>query len=422
MKPAAPFLYAPAAADISKPPERLRDSVLYILDRIYVRRAYWAEHSDPDYVPLHAATLRKVIPKYQEATAWMEQAGWITINPHYQPGKHSRGYKWLWPYDPVTLIPCPDSLALKIRKQKQQKTGKTKPVHQYLAHWWARLRIDYPEAEKHIRAMKDEEQNKGIYLATARLILNGQCELEPCQYGRLHSPLTRLPKCLRPYLYLEGMEGVPLIGVDVANCQPLLLCALLREKYPECFKDANPYTDPHPTLYDAHFAESPGKTGSFSSKNCGVSPNDEALLMFDRLCQEGTLYDTLLRYTTYRSRDELKERFFSQVLYGKRNGKRKEEGEGQLRMLFRTMFPPVFAFIDNAKRKNYRHLSHRIQKKESRLMIGKVCGRLMQECPHVPALTIHDCILTTPPHLETVKTLIGEAFAALGVKAALRNV
>lgn len=47
--------------------------------------------------------------------------------------------------------------------------------------------------------------------------------------GRLYSPLTNLPKDLRPFVRVRGVDG-PLCGVDAVNCHPFILSALYAEE------------------------------------------------------------------------------------------------------------------------------------------------------------------------------------------------
>ena len=47
------------------------------------------------------------------------------------------------------------------------------------------------------------------------------------------------------------------------------------------------------------------------------------------------------------------------------------------------------------------------------------CSRLAVEHPEVPAVIVHDSILTKPGHVGLVRRLIAEQFAGLGVAPAL---
>ena len=80
----------------------------------------------------------------------------------------------------------------------------------------------------------------------------------------------------------------------------------------------------------------------------------------------------------------------------------------QLEDDFTKHFPNVYQFIRQYKKKDYRHLSHALQKAESSFVIHRVCQRLMNQYPEMPILTVHDAILTPEPEL-VYKVIITEA-------------
>jgi hypothetical protein len=54
-------------------------------------------------------------------------------------------------------------------------------------------------------------------------------------------------------------------------------------------------------------------------------------------------------------------------------------------------------------------------------MIRGVCGRLMVEHPGVPAITVHDSIMTTAQNVGIIRALIGDEFARFGVVPTIRS-
>jgi hypothetical protein len=52
---------------------------------------------------------------------------------------------------------------------------------------------------------------------------------------------------------------------------------------------------------------------------------------------------------------------------------------------------------------------------EANVIINIVCRRLMNEFPDAPVVTIHDCLLTTPPHVDTIQRVMREEFDRLGL-------
>jgi hypothetical protein len=105
---------------------------------------------------------------------------------------------------------------------------------------------------------------------------------------------------------------------------------------------------------------------------------------------------------------------FSDVFYGR------TRAVTPLTDLFRTEFPTVFDFICEQKSSGYQELARNMQRAEANLMIDTVCLRLMKHHPEIPVVTIHDSILTTAEHLPTVKRIITEEFARMGLKPTLK--
>ena len=116
-----------------------------------------------------------------------------------------------------------------------------------------------------------------------------------------------------------------------------------------------------------------------------------------------------------------KKQEFFRVLYGT-NGPDKDGNynPSRLQPVLVEHFPTVWGFIRDWKRKHgYRDLACEMQRQESRLMIDRVCGRLMMEHPGCPVITIHDAIMTTAEWVETVRRIILEEFATIGLRPAL---
>ena len=148
------------------------------------------------------------------------------------------------------------------------------------------------------------------------------------------------------------------------------------------------------------------------------------------LVESGTLYQFLQEHAgyTHLDRNDFKHEKFFLFLYGSPRASKK---------LYRTMqtfFPTVVDYVDQAKtegqlveqrtKKNgevydydrsHAMLPRKIQRMESDFVIKTACGRLMRKHPHVFIATIHDSIMTTPEHVETVCDVMMEEFEKLGV-------
>jgi hypothetical protein len=251
-----------------------------------------------------------------------------------------------------------------------------------------------------------------------------------CRYGRIHTVVTRLHRKLRPFLHVDGE---PVVNIDIANSQPLMV-ALLLTQYRRAggrFFNMHTFGTDAETLYlplspaepnaFAHAGSNSTQKNTHRIGGCvgwgGVPAglaSDEALYV--RLCEGGELYEYLrqaagLQHVQQRA---FKKRCFHDVFYGRNSV------YTALTAAFEREFPNVWAVIRAAKRKDHAHLARMMQTYESSLMINRVCRRLMDEYPDIPVITLHDSILTTAAHVETVQRMIQAEFADVGLSPKLK--
>jgi hypothetical protein len=134
---------------------------------------------------------------------------------------------------------------------------------------------------------------------------------------------------------------------------------------------------------------------------------------FVRICEAGKLYETLMERMEFPARSWAKYEFF-EILFGHNHSR------SQMKADFTEDFPNVAEVVRVHKRKDYASLSRLMQNIESNFVINTVCRRLMKEHPDTPVLTIHDCILTTPPHVDAITGVMREEFARLGLSPTLK--
>jgi hypothetical protein len=140
-------------------------------------------------------------------------------------------------------------------------------------------------------------------------------------------------------------------------------------------------------------------------KSCLADKPD--LKMYLKQCEQGEFYDSLMSPSEDRGR--FKQHFFADVLFGRDND------PSELRDRFSEQYPTVAAMLADLKQKDYRRPSWLMQTRESTLFIGRVCRRLMAECPNIPLATIHDSFLTTEEHAGYVEAVAMDEFGRLGV-------
>ncbi len=177
---------------------------------------------------------------------------------------------------------------------------------------------------------------------------------------RVDTNLTNLTSDLRQFL---RHEAGPLVNLDIANSQPLLLAGLIQR----------------------HYA---GK------------PLPEDVESYILLCQCGHLYEEMMHQLQIpaEQRKDFKQSMFAEVFYGKNDTVTKRT------RAFEYLFPNVFAFILAKKRKNYKALPLEMQELEADLMIDRVVEQLLEA--GIWCSTIHDSIVCLEQDAERVQRVL----------------
>ena len=180
-------------------------------------------------------------------------------------------------------------------------------------------------------------------------------------YGRMHTNFTILKSFIRKNCLL--IEGDEVCELDIKNSQPLFLTKLmLDEGLPEI--------------------------------------NLDEFELFKELTISGQFYQYLIENSQLKNKQEAKDLVYK-VLFGK-NYKNKSD------LIFKGLFPTVYNFIKiyKSKAKDYRKLSHRLQKDESNLIFNKIIKNIMYIWPEVKIITVHDSIIFQRKY----KSLVEEIF------------
>lgn len=388
--------------------KRYQDGAAWLIDQIF-KGTHLANRAEEDgYVPLKAAYLRKVIPDrilMQMKQCLLDQQIIETDN-HYVVGQKSIGYRLGPQYRESSHRRCPISDPKIIERVNQLRRGdlsRLSDVHHYLFKQFEYITWDVHQMFSIIDGLADrvdlDTLQKHSFLASQRLaaeqLINHDWVPTVCQYGRYHSPLTRIVSECRSCLRIN--DQVP-VNLDIANSQPLFLGLLLLEKTNNPEKAPQPIAQGQygrsPIVYDEYFSPDVAK--------------------YLQLTQEGVLYDRLSR-NSHISRREFKEKLFQDVYYGH------NWIHTDLTDVFEQQFPTIYEFIRQQKKNNYKRLSWLMQKAESRFMLNGVCTRLMNDHSEIVILTIHDSIMTTPEHAHTVKIVMLDEFRKVGLQPTIRT-
>ena len=165
-------------------------------------------------------------------------------------------------------------------------------------------------------------------------------------------------------------NGKPLIGVDIANSQPAILVHVL-------------------------------------SQHVGATHDDKYLFQLGTGVHAGKFYEKLLLSPQLAglSRAEMKTQFFDSLYGSIRKTKR-----SSIFKLINQHWPEFADAILDIKKDDHAHLSHRLQRTESKIVIDRCCGWLMEHYPNMPIITVHDEIMTTREYVFLVQLELRAAF------------
>ncbi len=435
-------LYCPESFDPETLPEQhkhYRDHLVYMAHIIICRRIMDRRNrggnSQDGFVGLKALHLRSMLgrQRYQAVIKAAIEIGLVESDNHYivrrkctgyRLGPTHRGKRW-------RKVRIRNEWLIRNREtwRLKQKEKITEYVHQHLRDWLERVEIDVPDDV--YEGLKDEYQLMVDFVRDKYFFFTVD------NYGRVHTNVVNLAHRtakLRQYLRFGGKS---LVNIDIANSQPLFLGVLVRKELDSSAMLSSDGELAHTTqnsFFSIHQPSipTPTPTSPFSPydgrKDYRTGKHD--LDFYLELVQDGTLYQFLQEHAGYAhlDRNDFKHEKFFLFLYGSSRASKR---------LYRTMrqfFPTVVDHIDQAKAKgqiieprtkkngevyhfdrSHAMLPRKIQRMESDFVIKTVCGRLMREYPHVFIATIHDSILTTPEHVETVRGVMMEEFEAIGV-------
>lgn len=184
-------------------------------------------------------------------------------------------------------------------------------------------------------------------------------------YGRMHTNFTILKSFIRKNCLL--INGSKTFEVDIKNSQPSFLCKLISEDFNY--------------INDIDKAE---------------------LTFFKYLTDSGKFYQYIIDNSKISQKSDAKKLVYK-VFFGK-NYKNKHDD------IFKELFPSIYNYIIyfKNKEKNYKSLSHKLQKMESNLLYNKIIKRIVQLCPDIKIISIHDSIVFEEKYKDVVDIVFNE--------------
>jgi hypothetical protein len=195
-------------------------------------------------------------------------------------------------------------------------------------------------------------------------------------YGRRHSPITRISKGLRRLFKFNSAPNLKLYEVDIRNSQPLFLAALMLQEW----------------------------------DNSITKPLD--LLEYVEVVGTGMWYEKIQKVMGV-TRDEAKEACFG-TFYG--DIPTNPSKYNVVQTFLSQRYPTVWKFICENKSENYRKFSWKMQRTESAFMFGKIIPRVRELFPCARLLTIHDSIICDRKVKNYLCNIIHEEAKNIGIE------
>lgn len=440
--------------------KRYADHANYLQHRILVGQMLWQVDRTQKFTMLKTAYLRQIIQTrvLKPLLVEMERVGLIKRDGYYIEGGKSYGYRIGNAYANAKTIriECQSAkLGKRIKTLRRRDYKSLRQTHCHLFKWLQHLNLDPILANQLIDkqifddAILPVTEMRELNRLAVRLINDKAFDFKVCDYGRVHTNITRLLKPLRNILMIDG---VSMTTIDIANSQPLFLLMAYLNRIPTATPSIYKYSVHNndsktsstlPTTYistgDASQVQPvqpipptlhPTTRSPYTKCKCAEQTDFQGFTTtrilpadvdhFRYLCEAGRLYQYLMeRMDWTQGKSAFKSDELFRCLYGRNtvwdgNG---NYNPSRLEPIIKTEFPTIWKFIRGWKKANgYKDLARQMQREESRLMIDGVCGRLAKEHPDCPLVTVHDSIMTTSPWVETVKNIILEEFARLGIR------
>jgi hypothetical protein len=371
--------------------------VRYVVDAILRQRLGVAriasKRSKPSH--LHSRHLKAALggEGYKFALTWLIGRGLLSTDNVYKVGESARGYAitkrgWRGGIVPVEMTDVQVTRYARARARLKRDSDAARIAEgvplDYLRFHLGRLSFEAEEVARYFEEMPpaetwQEAEKIHAHAFSAAQVFSQSFTFHRCAAGRLHWAITNMPRGLRSLLRYGGER---LVEVDVSSCQPFLAARF----YPVGEEERRRYLADVTSGFYERIGAAAGWQGS---------------------------------------RDDLKREVLKRVLFGS-----EEQASGPVWEAFAALYPVLASIIAEGKRKlrpwqGDRDLALRLQGAEAEVFIDGALRRIAEEMPDVPALPLHDCLLTTAGNAAAVEEVLRSEFLrqfgevpAFSVKAA----
>jgi len=259
---------------------------------------------------------------------------------------------------------------------------------------------------------------------------------------RLHTKVSTLMSGLRNFLTFEGENQ--LVYLDIKNSQPFHMLFLLQKKFWSRSKSLRKQDLSLKVIDEKLYKQLvTGEEGRYNALIRSLEPLGSTVKnpvlprksmiygggysakYFAHLVATGKLYEFISKEfksglhagskrVTLMDRESAKQAFITML---NSDDTKKNSPSSHLMSQFKSLFPVVAEVISFLKSKTNRNLAFLLQAIEAEFIIHRISLPLLKSHPEIPIYTIHDGIITTKQHADTLLNWLRMVYSeALGIE------
>lgn len=327
---------------------------------------------------LSSSIIRKKYGQYYNYYVdYLCENGFMSLVSKYYVGKKTNTYKLetKYLYDIIRWKNY-DNFLLKKHKNRYEtaitemsESSILPDIRTKLINCLDKIKIDYEGAIKHMKRYKNliDDSKYQKNMISIENINEQNIYFNFDDFGRFHTNFTILKREIRNKFLTINNEI--LTEIDIKNSQPLFFAIILKKELLHINGDTKKYFD---------------------------------------LVKSGLLYDDIVENSNL-TRNEVKELIYK-VLFGDNSKTNKKANK-----IFRDLYPSVYEYILEFKeiRKNYKELSHELQKMESNFLFNIVIKEIFETYPEIILFTVHDSIIFPKSYQDKVEVIFKKHYQKL---------
>jgi len=365
------------------------------------------DESEGETAQLKMEYIKNLVPTGNEYLLRLIDLGIIKRSGNYVVGKKSYEYNFAPDYQSIYIRLPLQNAKLISRVKKAQELRRQNPVRSI---WGLTNQVKYlkqltldPSHEDYLQTNYTSGTDKcnRIIASAVRIENRDIFYSRDDTSNRFHHNVTTMPSGLRTFLRIKGE---PLNNLDLKTSQPYFSTLLLTNPTKVKFLTNNP-------------------AFIMILKSLKVS-HCQDIMNYISLTVLGELYDYLViefaKEGLNLNRDKTKKKVL--LILFSANPMPRNEVNRKCKQIFKKCFPTVFRIFNKLRGsekgdhfENFKRFSILLQSIESYLILDIILRRIYKELPGVPAISIHDSIMTTADNVEAVhKIMLDELRAFVG--------